>query len=687
MSSRNLYLPYVDGLRAIAVLAVLVYHLHAPWLPGGFAGVDVFFVISGFVVSLSVSRLPAMGLGSFLAFFYARRMRRIVPALLVCLLATSLAVSLLVPPAWLSDGITRTGLFAFFGLSNWVLARTQNDYFSPVAEMNPYTHTWSLGVEEQFYLAFPLLFFPWIAARGGRRVATGLFALALALSLAWAAWQSRADTTAGFYLVASRFWQLAAGVLLYLLLARGEGQHERAPGRMGNAVRAAGGWLSLGLVVYALVFSRPGQFSFPGALPVVAGTLGLLGFLYRQRPGDPLMRLLTQRPAVLLGKISYSLYLWHWPVFVLMRWTVGLDSGAQQVAAAAAALGLAVLSYRLVETPVRHWRSQRGAPGALVLYGVLAMAAGAAGARLMEAAQPRWSLSSVVRNAQDWYPHGQDSQPDLPGCQVQTQPHALSSGFMHRYARAGCDERGRSAPRVLAIGDSHATGYVPLFKEYVLRTGAEVYVYGNAGCSFLSLRPDLERPEHCQRGSQAAMADLLARLQPGDVVFLPSLRLPRFADQWGVFAPEAVHAVMFSESAAQARMQAVQAGRQVLQQFLDKGAQVVLEGPKPLFAAPTYRCAEPYQRHNALCAAGAQIDRNLLQEYRAPILDAYDEFKRISPKVSVWDPFAALCPASQAQCSAYEDGRPLFFDTDHLSGYGNRRLLPSFTAAMQGLRH
>jgi peptidoglycan/LPS O-acetylase OafA/YrhL len=175
LRQRPVHVPYIDGLRAVAVLSVMLYHLHASWLPGGLAGVDVFFVISGFVVSASVGELESMRLSRFVLYFYSRRVQRIAPALIVCLLVTALVSALLIPSAWLSDANAKTGIFAFFGLANVILARTGDDYFAPRVEFNPYVHTWSLGVEEQFYLVFPLLFFLWVGARPRRWQSFGLF--------------------------------------------------------------------------------------------------------------------------------------------------------------------------------------------------------------------------------------------------------------------------------------------------------------------------------------------------------------------------------------------------------------------------------------------------------------------------------------------------------------------------------
>jgi peptidoglycan/LPS O-acetylase OafA/YrhL len=144
------YFPHVDGLRALAVLAVMAYHIHPALLRGGFAGVDVFFVISGFVVTASLASHRGESLSAFLGRFYARRLARIAPGLLVMLMATTAAYVLFVPRAWLSALTESVGQAAFWGFSNWILGTHSETYFAPRAEFNPYTHTWSLGVEEQF---------------------------------------------------------------------------------------------------------------------------------------------------------------------------------------------------------------------------------------------------------------------------------------------------------------------------------------------------------------------------------------------------------------------------------------------------------------------------------------------------------------------------------------------------------
>ncbi|HEY3596918.1 MAG TPA: acyltransferase, partial [Paraburkholderia sp.] len=409
-AERHAYAPYIDGLRAIAVLAVIVYHLHPQWLPGGLAGVDIFFVISGFVVSASVGGLSSISLSKFILYFYARRVQRIAPALVVCLLTTAIASALFIPSAWLSDTNSKTGIFAFFGLSNLVLAKTGNDYFSPRVEFNPYMHTWSLGVEEQFYLIFPILFFLWVSKAPRRTLTLAIFGGGFAASLLCAAWLSRTNETLAFYLIVSRFWELAAGVLLYqafVLRGRPFGVTDRAA----TLLSSTGALLSLGLLGASLVLSNPNAFPFPGALLPAAATLGLLGFLHGRRTQGVLHRALASRGVVFIGRISYSLYLWHWPVIVLLRWTTGLDEVRWRIVAAVLTFALATASYYFVENPVRRAPRLRQLPrGTVVASGFAVVALGAALTFGIYQEQPKLSLSVVAHQADDWYPYGSLNQ-------------------------------------------------------------------------------------------------------------------------------------------------------------------------------------------------------------------------------------------------------------------------------------
>jgi len=681
--SPHAYFPYIDGLRAIAVAAVVVYHLHAGWLPGGFAGVDVFFVISGFVVSASLTARERTSLPSFGLYFIARRLQRIAPALIVCLLVTTLVCTLLVPDAWLSEGNERTGRYAFLGLSNFVLSRNTNSYFSPIAEYNPYTHTWSLGVEEQFYLLFPLLFWAWTFGGRWRGVAIGMFVVLGAAAFAHAFRLRQADALAAFYLLSSRFWELATGVVLYqgmVLAGRRFDVAEISPLHLGKTVAAVAGCL---LVAYGFVTAMPDGFPAPGAIAPVLGTALVLAALHGQPASSPMVRLLTLPLMRRLGAMSYSLYLWHWPVLVVFRWTCGLDTALKMTMATALSLGLAYLSWRFVENVVRRSSRLRTMPRwQVVTLGVAVLFAGMKLHRHIDHEQGAWSLSTVSRHAADWYPTAEKNHDAVAACYVpKPEVHTIGEGFRVDYVRSAC-ARPVSAPDVFVIGDSHAMAFGAMFDAYVESTGARVTLYNNGGCAFLSLQPDRESSPHCRASTASAVDDLLQRAKSGDVIFLPSLRMPRFVDQWVRYPRSEVLDSIFGMHAMATREAASEAAIAVLERLRSGGGRIVLEAPNLLLNAPAYRCADVWTRSNPLCANGTAVDRADFERLRGPMLQAVNHLAARVPGMSVFDPFPLLCRPGPT-CDGYLNGRPLFFDGDHVSAYGDHVLLPAFIDAMR----
>lgn len=682
------YLPYIDGLRAIAVAAVIAYHLDPAWLPGGFTGVDVFFVISGFVVSASLQRLPAAGSWGVFAQFYARRMRRIAPALVACLLATGVASGLFIPESWLSETSAKTGRMAFFGLSNWVLAATGNDYFSPKAEFNPYTHTWSLGVEEQFYLLFPLLFLAWNRGGRGRVWSALLVALASAGSLGYAWLRSRGGSEAGdaFYLTTARFWQLGSGVLLYQALALGG----RFDGAVAAAPRAGWSWrspllaLALAAVGYGLWRARPGHSPWPDGLWPVLGTLGLLGLLHGA-PAGWTKRALSQRAMVAIGRVSYSLYLWHWPVFVLFRWTVGLESALAKASALALVVALALASYRWVERPWRSGRIGRARTPARTIAAGLGLIVLAAGVHaLLLDTQRYYSLSTVSRHPLDWYAYAKDLRKDFPRCTLKTGRVDVQVGSAKLFERGDCDLRNRDGGQLFVAGDSHALAYNELLRRFALQSGVAVRLYGVGGCPIVGLQAWQATHAGCQAYERSTLDDVAAHARAGDVLFLPALRLLRLAEQTELFDEAAVMAEQGGAPAQAVRAAGEDAAVALLQPLAQRGVRIVFEAPKPLLRAPPYRCSDWFNRGNAICARGTQIPRATMESYRAPVLQSLQRIAARLPHASVWDPLPELCEPTR--CAGMRDGRPLFFDADHLSGYGNRVLLPGFTAHFKAVQ-
>lgn len=687
-STGGAYFAHVDGLRAVAVLAVIFYHLDAGWLPGGFTGVDIFFVISGFVVSASVDRLPRNDLRTELLRFYERRMRRIAPALIVCLLATAVLTALFIPESWLSEASRKTGRMAFFGLSNWKLAATGNDYFSLRAEFNPYTHTWSLGVEEQFYLLFPLLFLAWRRGGAGRGVSLALFALATAASLGWAMVRmGNGGGAAAFYLTTTRFWQLGAGVLLYQLLAV---SRDREGGRLFDTglalprvIQAPLPWLGAAVIGYGLLAARPGHSPWTDGLWPVAGTVLLLASLHR-RPGGWVARALSLAPVVAIGRLSYSLYLWHWPVLVVLRWTVGLESLAVKLPALVLVFALAAASYRWVEIPWRHRRFAGWGSGRVVSLGLAALVLGAGLQSLLVKATPHLSLSTVSRHPLDWYAYARGLREELPGCRLQRNVERVGMLEAWVFSRADpCDLPGGTERQVFVVGDSHGIAYNELLQRYAVQDGERVRLYGVGGCAVAPVQAWQGPDPGCQAFMAAALDDVAARARPGDVLFLPGLRLHRFADQDELFDRQAIFAATRSPEADRGREAVVADAVARLAPIAASGVNVLLEAPKPLLPAPPYRCSDWFNQANPVCVHGLTVNRADMEEYREPALRSLQAIAARLPNTTVWDPLPLLCDARE--CGPGHDGHPLFFDADHLSGYGNRLLLPEFREQLRRL--
>ncbi len=691
------YIPAIDGLRAFAVLSVMLFHLDSSFLPGGFSGVDVFFVISGYVVSRAMLERGAMPLHRYLADFFSRRFVRILPALVVCLSVTAALSVLLIPHSWLSSSIRDVGIWAYFGASNMALLIFQDGYFSPRAEFNPFTHTWSLGVEEQFYLVLPALLLGWtLWQRGDGFKAAAIRALLPLLamaSLAAAWWLGRDNQAGAYYLLPTRFWELAAGVMLSMAQYQGRAVAADAP-----LARIA---TPLGLVLVMLGFwlCDGDQFPFPWALlPVVGTALCLYGVSLRTNSPSSVDWVLTNPLSVYIGRISYSLYLWHWPVYSLFRWTLGLE-GAWMLLALAITFACAALSYHLVEQPVRNSRwLKRRSPAVKLVAGLLVVAAFAWLAHNLFLKREQLSLS-VTKDTYTWYPYEY---------QIQNLPEG---------------EKPLAGRQIYVFGNSHTGAYSTMLQEASDRLGIKVTKLQTGFCNMGNLMINIGDDPDCAKQGEEILATIERTLAPGDLVFLASLRTFRIIDQWAAFdyssilpyshEPYSLHhplhvldrtisevadlpgaaagraadtdIIGFADLFAYSRSAYSESRRQLaltetealISRLAARGIRVLVDAPKPVFQMPPYRCADRFNRMNPICALGGRVSRDQLLQLRQPVMESLGELERKFDTVTLWDPFPVLCPGEV--CSAFDDkGAPLFFDGDHLSAQGNRLLYPSF---------
>jgi peptidoglycan/LPS O-acetylase OafA/YrhL len=672
-SSTRAYFPYVDGLRGVSIVAVLLYHLDIGLLPAGFSGVDIFFVISGFVVSASLHGIAFDRFRDLALFFYARRLRRVVPGLVVVLLVSSLFAVLFIPFGYLSSQIRETGLAAFLGISNVVLAFDANGYFAPRAEFNPFTHTWSLGVEEQFYLVFPLLFFAFLKSQRSRAIGLACLLCLMVLSVGYCLVED--NSTFRFYMIFGRFWELATGVCLYLFL---EHNRDRATRRAGADENRMLSYLGAVLIGAGFFVAPSEQFPLPGGLMPVAGTALLILGLHGRVPRSWIARLLATRPLVGIGLLSYSLYLWHWPVFVLFRWTIGFETPGQKIVALAIAVLLAITSYQLVERPFRTSRLLRLPKAAIAGSVLFAMCCGVTSYVIFDETQTI-SRSVVMQHRDDWYPHQDFATQRANGCRIERSQSVQQGITVAIITPISCSAANPDFT-LFAVGDSHAYAYWSMLGAYALATGHRVAIYTAPGCPTIEFA---SAAEHCKATTARALADIRKKARRGDIVLLSSLYLPRLRQQWDAQEID-VAARIAAHVAAGIRPDAVDQALADLGQLQDAGLTIVFELPKPTFPTPLFRCSDWFNRTNPTCRDAQELKRALLQEYRRPVVQAADLMAARLPALHLWDPFAVLCP--DEPCRMTRDGKPLYLDGDHISAYANLLLLPSFSAMIETVR-
>ncbi len=486
----------VDGLRAIAVIPVMLFHAGLPVFPGGFVGVDVFFVISGYLIGSLIWQDLQQGRFT-LAGFYERRIRRIVPALTVVMLACVPAAWVLMPPADLKDFAESAASVPLF-LSN-LLFWSESGYFDTAAEHKPLLHTWSLAVEEQFYLLFPLLL-AWVSRH--RRIGRWLLAALGIGSLALAQWQLRQQPDAAFYLLPARFWELLAGVLAAFLLQE-RAEFATPPLRQTGA--AAG---LLMIVAAALCFGQ--DTPFPGLtalLPVAGSVLVILC----ARPDNLTGRLLGSRALVGIGLISYSAYLWHQPLLAFSRYREhAASSEAVGALLVALSLALAWLSWRFVERPFRT-RGLIATTTVLwlaLVAGIGFIAFGVAG-HLYDGFAPQRVSAATQQLLASATKHPKTKACSTQGWNYRKPAHACVLG------NGNGNGNGSGTPEVAVVGDSHANMLSYPLADVLNPMGISVRQLSFGGCA-----PTLGAPDGsaCAAWTQEVVDYLKSRRDIGTVV-------------------------------------------------------------------------------------------------------------------------------------------------------------------------
>ncbi len=461
------YVASLDGIRAIAILAVLVFHVSPMALSGGFAGVDVFFVLSGFLITSII--LHDIREGNFsIGEFYLRRIQRLLPNIFLMVLTVVLLWTLLLPVQQARQS-ARHGLWTIFDLSNIYAWRNLGGYWGNAAEWAPLTHTWSLGLEEQFYLFFPG-FLLLLARFQPRRVRAWLI-VTTTLSFGMCLYGTRTHPTATFYLLPTRFWELLFGAILAILRTplRKEGLSPKL--RLGGKTREAVGWAGFGMIIASFVFINSG-YRFPG-LVSLAPTMGTALVLLSISVGQTrLSRLLSTPLMIRTGKLSYSLYLWHWPLITLGKIEAdlhGLPLLIGSLGGAIAGILLSWVAYVVVEQPLRKRGPGRGWRLAKIAaaFSIVVLCCAVVASRRPVADVGRRFDTPTFHG--ELFTAGRASGPeelsenyryydvDFPALPLRPNDSWRTGGVLHLY--------GGGQPKVVVLGSSHALMYSRLVDD------------------------------------------------------------------------------------------------------------------------------------------------------------------------------------------------------------------------------
>ncbi len=646
------YRPEIDGIRAFAVTAVIINHFNKEILPSGYLGVDIFFVISGFVITSSLAGRPSKNLGDFLAGFYTRRIKRLVPALVLFVLITSVLICLFNSSP--SDSLS-TGIASLFGLSNLYLLKQSTDYFAASTELNVFTHTWSLGVEEQFYFLFPFLVwftgFSRLANKGARNLFLVMGTLSVTSLIAFV-YSYKTNQPASYFLMPTRLWEMGAGCLLFLGL-----KHSN---RFLRALEKFPPLIATGAVV-AVLFAHL-QFAVQATFAIVVLTAVLITCLHS---GTAAYKLFTHTRVVYIGLISYSLYLWHWGVLSLSRWTIGIHWWSVPFQLALILL-LSIASYRYVETPLRRsdWSAVRWKS---IVYG---MAVSITAAALL------FSLAKI--------PLYTGQAPSIIAVGVPSLTNTYSLKPVNSLWRGGncvlsdnlqvgkkivvedctLGDFSNAKKRVLVIGNSFSAAFTQAFDDLVLLDDYSVTITSSWGAFPVKEIPNKgpwDKANYYYWDS--VVPSLINRLKSGDCVFL--------INDMSNFSPK------YRTSETNESLKQLESGLEALSGNLSaKGIRLIILHGNPFAreanCQPVIAAKQWFNALGGLCQLPSRSESLLRRDNLNKVLVSLET----EGKLHIVDIFDVFCPAEQCTYNA-KNGQILYRDEySHPSVEGARLSSP-----------
>ncbi|MCG3169186.1 MAG: hypothetical protein CALGDGBN_00699 [Pseudomonadales bacterium] len=625
----------------MAIVPVVLYHVGMPLFSGGFVGVDVFFVISGFLITSIIYREMVTGTFSF-AQFYDRRIRRLFPALFTVIAATSIAALWLLMPGDLLAYARSVIAATLFG-ANLLFWRTSG-YFDEPAEMKPLLHAWSLSVEEQFYIFFPVMLL--LLVRRSPKHLRALLVIAAFLSFAASVVAVKRLPDAAFYLPLFRAWELLLGALVAIQVLPPPAKHWQR-----DAVSVFG----LMLILYA-VFALSDESTFPGfnALYPAIGT-ALIIYAGSAGHGSIIGKALSWRPLVLIGLISYSLYLWHWPLIVFTKHYVANELVLlEKLGLVLAALLLAALSWRFIERPFRgrsgklSRRTLFATSFTVMLAAIIASAAVVHYKGLPQRVPAAAARIADVAHETDHY---------RENCQNLPLAH-IARGDV-----CGLGLPESTSPDFLLWGDSHAMALAPAFHEAALHKKRRGWFLGRTACAPLLGVERYDKTHNCVAYNDAVM---------GLIEQHPSLRTVILAGRWGLLAnsvrygSEPGQPVVISPRGAGDNRTVLQQGlERTVQTLRTRGIEVVFMMDVPEIGWQVPVLLSRAEWHGRMSPEGPRLDS--YRDRQQPVVEILEELV-LRQSLRVIEVSDLFCP--EGRCLVAHNGMPLYRDDDHLSTLG-----------------
>ena len=636
-STKSLYRPEIDGLRAFAVVAVIINHFNKDLLPNGYLGVDIFFVISGYVITSSIYQRSNENFKEFFTGFYERRIKRIIPSLSIFIILTSILLCLFNP--WPVPSL-RTGIASIFGLSNLYLLKQSTDYFASSTELNTFTHTWSLGVEEQFYFLYPFIF--WFSGFGRNskksfRNLIIIISLISTISYLGFLYLYEINQPAAYFLMPTRFWEMGAGCLLFSCLKKSKA--------FKNSLEKIPPFTLIFLIIlimYRQIFWEPVSTLF-----VVILTSLLIGTLNRK---SLLFQIFTHPRVLYIGLLSYPLYLWHWGILSISRWSIGIHwwSVPFQIFLI---IFLAKASYRWIETPIKNKvffdnRLKNFAFGSGVIITISSFLVSLERPLDKKLYTGNYEYENLVNFARLY--DNTTNAFSSKNCSF------LDKLFDLEKAIEFCTLSSKQSNKTFYfVGNSHTDHIRETM--YLLNKNEKVNLFSAtiSSCVF---------PNHVSRFCKTAQNQIedwvLKKLKKGDVVFISNRHISN-SDK------KKEHLKNYNKWITDLkRINKINAFNKIV---TDKGGKLVLITPLPEFDVPIENCKPHWFRpiENKKCKKSIK-DVRLEREEVYSIIN-----NKIDKNVLKYDPLSAMC--FKEICSMTDIyNKPLYIDNHHITDYANR---------------